>query len=143
MDKIADVFINWQVLLISFGVFAVLGVLRALGTKKDPKTGEAIGGWAENTWFRRFLPVYPYLLAGGIVFIPGVPLPEMVGKTLAVKVLYAIYAGWLSDKVYQVIKHYLEERGVHLEALAEKAKPAEPLVPTPVSRTDPTPKEPT
>lgn len=129
MDKITDVLLNWQVLLISFAVFALLGILRALGTKKDPKTGEAMGGWAECTWFRRFLPIYPYLLSTGIVFIPGVPLPDQVGKTLAVKIMYALYAGWLSDKVYQIIKHYLEERGVHLDELAAQRVP--PSLPPP------------
>jgi|WetSurSiteA1Bulk_404760.scaffolds.fasta_scaffold13999_2 hypothetical protein len=124
MDKITDVLINWQVLLISFAVFAVLGVLRAVGTKKDPKTGAALGGFAENTWFKRFLPIYPYLLSVGLVFIPGVPLPELVGTALAVKILFAIYAAWLSDKVYQIIKKYLDERGIHIEAkaLAEDLK---------------------
>lgn len=143
LDKLTDVLINWQVILLSFAVFAILGVIRAVGTKKD-KDGKVIGGFAENTWFKRFLPVYPYLFSLGIVFVPGVPLPEIVGKTLAVKILYGIYAGWLTDKVYQIIKKFLEERGVHLEALEQKkAEAAQPPAPAPVSRTDPTPKDPT
>ena len=143
LDTISDVLVNWQVILLSFAVFIVLGVIRAVGTKKD-KDGNPVGGFAENTWFKRFLPVYPYLLSTGLVFLPGVPLPAVVVKTMAVKILYAIYAGWLSDKVYQIVKHYLDERGIHLDVLSQAAAKDTPPAPPPtVSRTDPTPKDPT
>lgn len=143
LDKLTDVFINWQVILLSFAVFAILGVIRTVGTEKD-KDGKVVGGFAENTWFKRFLPVYPYLFSLGLVFIPGIPMPEAVGKTLAVKILYGIYVGWLTDKVYQIIKKYLEERGIHLEALEQKkAEAAQSTAPATVSLADPTPKDPT
>jgi hypothetical protein len=136
ISNILDVFINWQVLLLSFGVFAILGTIRAVGTKRDPKTNEAIGGFAEWTWFKRFLPIYPYILSLALVCIPGIPLPAIV-TTKIVRFLYGVYAGWLTDKVYQVIKNYLDERGIHLEQVASRSqtvyaeKAEEPKNPTP------------
>jgi hypothetical protein len=118
LDQLSDVFFNWQVLLIAFSAFAVVSVLRQLGTKKD-KDGAIIGGWAEGKFFKVFLLVLPYLLTCGLVFVPGVPLPEVVTKAapklMAVKVLYGIYAGWLSDKSYQVVKKVLEKFGIIAE----------------------------
>lgn len=118
LDTIAEVFVNWQVLLTSFAVFAIVSLLRQLGTKKD-KDGVVTGGWAENRYFKVILPVLPYLLAIGLIFIPGVPMPEIVAKCspklLAVKILYGIYAGWLSDKSYQVVKKVLEKFGIIAE----------------------------
>lgn len=121
MDKMAEIFLNWQVLLISFATFAVVRLLRALGTQRDPKTKEVTGGWAEHYWFRRFLPIYPYAISFALCFLPGVPMPEVVvtGKTLAIKILYAIYTGWLSEKIYQIVKRFLEEKGVKIGDDAE------------------------
>lgn len=118
MDKIADVFANWQVLLISFAAFAVLGVVRAVGTKKDA-AGKVVGGWAQSKPFQALMPVYPYVLAMGLVFIPGVPLPDLVTKTLAVKILFGIYAGWLSGFSFQVVKSVLE-KGFNMKFGADK-----------------------
>lgn len=106
--KIYDIFINWQVLLISFATFAILGVIRSIGTKKD-KDGNVSGGVAQHRWFMTFLPAYPYVLALGLCFLPGIPLPDVVTKTIAVKVLYAIYTGWLSDKSYQLITNFIDK----------------------------------
>ena len=95
--------------------FAVVSVIRQIGTKMD-KDKNVVGGWAENKYFKIILPILPYGITLGLVFIPGVPLPETVVKAapklLAVKILYGIYAGWLSDKSYQVVKKVLEKFGV-------------------------------
>jgi len=109
LKTLGDIFLNWQVLLISFGAFAVLGVVRKMGTKYegDKETNQIIGGFAQHRWFKTFLPVYPYLLAGGLCFVPGIPLPDKVGATVALKLLYGIYAGWLSDKSYQLISSFV------------------------------------
>lgn len=118
LDQLSDVFVNWQVLLVSFVAFAIVSVLRQAGTKKD-KDGVIVGGWAENRYFKVLLPVLPYFLAIGLIFIPGVPLPDVVMKAspklLAVKILYGVYAGWLSDKSYQVVKKVLEKFGIIAE----------------------------
>lgn len=105
INSIQDIFINWQVLLISFAAFAVLSVVRKMGTRLEGGVtgGKPIGGFAQSHVFRTFLPVYPYVLAMGLCFVPGIPLPEKVSATVALKVLYGIYAGWLSDKSYQLI----------------------------------------
>ena len=107
MSNITEIFVNWQVLMISFAAFAVLGVIRQIGTKKD-ENKVAIGGFTQSKWFKMFTPVYPYLLTMGAVFIPGIPLPEKVTATLAVKLMFGIYAGWLSGFSFQVVKKVLE-----------------------------------
>jgi hypothetical protein len=111
VDKITEVFLNWQVLLISFAAFAVLGIIKNIGTKKD-KDKKIIGGFAQHQLFSRLLPLYPYVLASGFCFIPGVPLPEVVTGTLAVKILFGIYAGWLSGFSFQLVKSVLAKSGV-------------------------------
>ena len=115
LDQLSEVFLNWQVLLIAFGAFAIVNTIRMIGTKKDEK-GAVIGGWAENRYFKVLLLVLPYVLACGLVFLPGIPMPEIIMKAstklLAVKILYGIYAGWLSDKSYQVVKKVLEKFGI-------------------------------
>lgn len=111
MDKVTEVFLNWQVLLISFAAFAVLGVVRAMGTRKNAK-GEVLGGWAQTSYFQIGLPVYPYIITMGLVFLPGVPMPEVVSSTLAVKVLYGVYSGWLSGFSFQIVKNVLKKTGL-------------------------------
>jgi hypothetical protein len=108
VDKIVNVLVNWQALLVAFASFALLGVVRAVGTRKD-KDGKVIGGFSQNRWFQMFLPVYPYILALGAVFAPGLPLPVELSKTLAVKILFGIWAGWLSGFSYQLVKKVLEK----------------------------------
>ena len=105
IKTLGEIFFNWQVLLISFSAFTVLKLVRKVGTKLEGgKTGGApIGGFAQHRTFRTFLPVYPYILAMGLCFLPGIPLPEQVSATIALKVMYGVYAGWLADKSYQVI----------------------------------------
>lgn len=109
MDKVLttliNVFFSWEALLIAFAVFAVLQALRKVLTRKDLDTG-SLTGVAQNRWFRLFLPMYPYALALGLVVIPGVPFPQQI-QTLAAKILFAIWAGFLSDKSYQIIKRIL------------------------------------
>jgi hypothetical protein len=107
MEKLTDVLINWQAILLSFAAFAVVGVVRTAGTKKEE--GKVVGGWAQSDLFKGILPVLPYLFTLGFVFIPGTPLPDEVSKTIAVKVLYGIWTGWLSDKSYQVVKTTFEK----------------------------------
>lgn len=117
MEKLTDVLINWQVILLSFAAFAVVGVIRATGTRKEE--GKVVGGWAQSSLFKGILPVLPYVFTLAFVFIPGTPLPEEASKTIAVKVLYGIWAGWLSDKSYQVIKTTLE-KGFKMKFGADK-----------------------
>ena len=134
MEKITEVFINWQVLLIAFAAFAVLGVVKKLGTKKN-KDKKVVGGFAQNCWFLKFLPVYPYALTMGLCFIPGVPLPAVVTKTLAVKILFGIYAGWLSGFSFQVVKSVLAKSGVKVE-LESAPTEEKPVAEEPVAEED-------
>lgn len=107
MDKIVDVFVNWQAFMLACVSFIVVGLLRGLGTTKD-KDGKVIGGFAQTRPFQMFLPLYPYLITLGAVFIPGVPLPDGLSKTIAVKIFFALWAGWMSGYSFQVIKKILE-----------------------------------
>ena len=111
IKTLGEVFLNWQVLLISFSAFAVLSVVKKMGTKRegDKKDGKIIGGFAQSKWFKAGKPAYPYALAMGLCFIPGVPLPEKVSATIALQVMYGIYAGWLSDKSYQLITNFVNK----------------------------------
>jgi len=148
MDKIVDVLVNWQALLVAFASFALLGVIRAVGTWKD-KDGKVIGGFSQNKFFQMFTPVYPYLLTMAFVFAPGLPLPVELSKTLAVKIMFGLWTGWLSGFSYQLAKKVLEKGfGVifsdTLPSPAQQpeqppAPPAPVLVPVPV----PTPPAPT
>jgi hypothetical protein len=118
LEQITDVFFNWQVLLLSFAAFVIVSIIRTIGTRKD-KDGQVIGGWAENRYFNISLLLMPYAITIGLVFVPCMPLPEVVVKAapklLVVKFLYGVYAGWLSDKSYQVVKKVLEKFGVFTE----------------------------
>jgi len=138
MDKIVDVFINWQAFALAFVSFIVLGIVRAMGTKKD-KDGKVVGGFAQSRAFQMLLPLFPYLITLGVVFIPGVPLPEGLTKTLAVKIFFALWAGWLSGYSFQVIKKVLE-KGFGMNFDPQKPDSAPPAPET--KEADATPTEP-
>jgi hypothetical protein len=112
MHRITDIFISWQLILISFCTFIVLSVIKRLGTKKDKKTNKIIGGFAHSKLWKILQPVMPYLISLGIIFIPGVPLPEPVTETFAVKILFGLVTGWMPDKSFQIVKNILEKAGV-------------------------------
>ena len=113
MEKITEVFLNWQILLISLCTFIVFSTVKRIGTKLDPKDGKkVIGGYAHSKIWKMLQPAMPYPIALGLVFIPGVPLPELVAKTLAVKILFGVVAGWFADKSFQIVKGILEKAGV-------------------------------
>lgn len=111
MDKIADVFLNWQILLISFCTFIVLTTIKRLGTRKNGDK-KITGGFAHSKPFKMMQPVFPYPISIGLCFIPGVPLPELVTSSLAVKIMFGLVAGFLADKSFQVVKNILEKAGI-------------------------------
>jgi len=110
MDKIVDMFLGWQIVLISFCTFVVLSTIKRIGTKK--KDGKIVGGFAHHGVWKSLQPVLPYPLSVGLCFIPGVPLPEMATSSLATKIMFGLVAGWLADKVFQIVKGALEKAGV-------------------------------
>lgn len=126
MDRITEVMASWEAFILAFAAFAVLGVVRQLGTRK--KDGKVVGGWAKSRIFDSMLPVYPYVLTLGFVFIPGIPLPAKVGTALGAKILFALWCGWLSDKAFEVVKRVLE-KGFGLK-FGSKAGNATSLVPS-------------
>lgn len=107
-----DVFVSWQIVLISFCTFIILSTIKRFGTKKNKKTNKIIGGFAHSKLWKILQPVMPYIIALGLIFIPGVPLPESVDKTLAVKIMFGLVAGFLPDKSFQIVKNILEKMGV-------------------------------
>lgn len=108
MSTISEVMASWQALILAFAAFAVIGVVRNVGTTKGAD-GAVSGGFAHNKYFKMFLPLYPYLLTVGFVFIPDVPIPEKVGTAIGAKILFAVWCGWLSDKSFEVVKSVLEK----------------------------------
>lgn len=110
MDKIADMFLSWQIILISFCTFIVISTVKRVGTKKEGK--KITGGYAHSKPFKMLAPVMPYPVSVGICFVPGVPLPEMAGGSLATRIMFALVAGWMADKVFQLVKGILKKSGV-------------------------------
>ena len=110
MEKIVDIFLSWEILLISISVFVVQTVIKRVGTRKDGK--KVVGGFAHSKIYKTIQPIVPYPIAVGLVFIPGVPLPEAMTETVAVKVLVALVAAFFADKAYQLVKGGLEKAGV-------------------------------
>jgi len=98
MADLSSVFLSWQVLLIGIVIFLLLRLARRIPKLKDSKT------------FRAGLPVWPYVLGLGCVFLPGVPLPAMI-STVTAKAMYGLYSGWLSGFSYQLVRHVLETKG--------------------------------
>ncbi len=121
MDKITDVMASWEPFLLAFAIFVTIGVIRGLGTKKD-SNGKVSGGWAQSRPFKLLLPLFPYVLSIGAIFIPGIPIPAKVGTAVGAKVLYAVWCGWLSDKTFEVGKRILE-KGFGMQFGADKVAP--------------------
>lgn len=120
MEDITAVLVSWEPFLLALGASAVIGMLRKMGSVKDAN-GKVIGGWAQGRVFKMLLPVLPYVFTLGFVFIPGVPMPEKVGNALGAKLLYALWCGWLSDKVFEIVKRVLD-KGFGLKFGAAKDK---------------------
>ena len=110
MEKIVDVFLSWQIILISFCTFIVLSTIKRVGTKKDGK--KVVGGFAHSKPWKMLQPIFPYPISIGLCFIPGVPLPQMAETSVATKIMFALVAGWLADKVFQIVKGVLQKAGV-------------------------------
>jgi hypothetical protein len=113
VDRFLDVFLNWQSVLMSFGVFVVVGLVRKIGTQVDGK-GAVVGGFAQNKLFRMLLPLYPYALATMFCLVPKAPLPDVVKISAFTKILYGLYTGWLSALSVQLIKGILEKAGAKI-----------------------------
>lgn len=108
MENIVAVMASWQPFMLAFAAFAVIGVIRGVGTRKDTK-GRVVGGWAQSRPFKMLLPIYPYIVTFGLIFVPGIPIPEQVGEAIGAKILYALWCGWLSDKVFEIVKRVLDK----------------------------------
>jgi len=65
------------------------------------------------------LPIYPYVLTVGFIFIPGIPIPAKVGTALGARLLFALWCGWLSDKAFEIVKRVLE-KGFNMKFGADK-----------------------
>lgn len=132
MDKITAVIVSWQAFLLAFAAFAIIGVVRNMGTKKE--NGVVVGGWAQSNVFKMLLPLTAYVICLGLVFVPGIPLPAELPATVGAKVLYAIWCGWFSDKSYQVIKSILEKGfGVKFADSTAPVAPPAPTIPAPAA----------
>lgn len=118
MENITAVMASWQAFLLAFAAFAVIGVIRGIGTKKS-SLGKITGGWAQSRPFKMLLPVYPYIVTLGFIFVPGTPIPEKVGAALGARILFALWCGWLSDKAFEIVKRVLD-KGFNVKLGANK-----------------------
>jgi hypothetical protein len=107
VEKIITIFVSWEALLVAFTSFIILQIIRRVGTNIDE--GGNKKGPTQHRFFQMFLPLYPYLLTIGLIFIPGVPTPAALEKTIAVKILFGLWTGWISGFSYQIVKKVLEK----------------------------------
>jgi hypothetical protein len=134
MEQIKELFVNWQLILVAFGSFILVSIIRSAGTRKDVD-GKVTGGYAQNKWFLSFVPLYPYILAILLTFL--LPLPKMVvelgKKGIVVKILFGCVAGWLSSYSFQLVKKILENAfNMKFDPEPAEAKPIVPVAAKPV-----------
>jgi len=102
MNQIVEILISWQALLISLSVSTILHLIKATYLY-------------DRKWFKAFMPLYPFVLAVGIVLIPGIDPPAPIKSTVP-EILYGVYAGWLSSFSFQLFKSVLK-KGFGLKSL--------------------------
>jgi hypothetical protein len=112
MDKITEVFLSWQLLLVSFSTFIVFSTIKRLGTIRSEDGTKVIGGFAYSKPWKMLQPVLPYPISIGLTFIPGVTIPDIAGETFIMKIIFGLMSGWMADKVFQIVKNILERAGV-------------------------------
>ena len=110
MEKITEIFLSWEIFMISFCTFIVLSTIKRMGTKTEGT--KVVGGFAHSKSWKMLQPVLPYPISVGLVFIPGVSLPAVATETMAVKIMCGLLAGWMADKVFQIVKNILEKAGI-------------------------------
>lgn len=112
MDKIIDVFVSWQFLLVGLVVFFIM-------------YGAAWAGhylWRFR-WLRKFLkvtyamtPWLPAVLGGAIGAIPGCPMPEPLADVrLVARIMLMAVAGLLCQVIFKGVKQALEARGIDVK----------------------------
>ncbi len=104
MDKIIEILVTWQFALICVVTSGLITAVGNIGSKKEPTTGVRQGGLKTNPWFQRFNPLMPYVIATGLVCIPGIPMPEAMPAGWGTKILFGLAAAGFSAEVYTTVK---------------------------------------
>jgi Na+/citrate or Na+/malate symporter len=102
MENVTSIFLSWQMIVVPLAIFIQMKLLRR-AVKGDSKNK------VERKYFSMFLPVYPYLIALIIVFIPSFNLPEPLPSTVIAKLLFALVVGWMPDKSFQIVKRIIKK----------------------------------
>jgi hypothetical protein len=65
-------------------------------------------------WGRKTLPLHPVLIGTLVGLVPGIPISDGMGETLATKCLYFAGAGVLSTWVFDLLKALAKKYGLEL-----------------------------
>lgn len=112
MGSLEEHLLNIHVVLISTAAWFILWVLRKVWKGMD--TIKLV---------HRFKPLYPALLCQGFVWIPGT-LPAESAPTIGYRILIGLWCGFLASIGYQLIKRFLQPRGIDLPDKPEELLPS-------------------
>ena len=67
-------------------------------------------------WGRKTLPIHPAAAGFCLGFIPGMPVPSMIGTSIAACLYYCL-AGILSAWMFDIVKSALKKQGVVIQGV--------------------------
>ena len=110
MEKIVEVLVTWQFALVCVVTSGLIATIGRIGSKRspDPLVKARIGGLKDAVWFQRINPLLPYVVAVGLVCIPGIPLPETMPAGWGAKILFGLAAAAFSGEVYTAVKKLIK-----------------------------------
>jgi hypothetical protein len=102
VDKILDILLTWQVLVMCLGSYGITWALRTLIVGLFP---QVVG---KRVWEKVFVPLGP--LANGMALAVVLPLPPEVGTVLASKLVLGLICGLFSAAVYARFRDFAREK---------------------------------
>ncbi len=102
MDKILDILLSWQMLVLTLGSYGITWALRTLVTGLFPQV------MGKRIWEKVCVPLGP--LANGMILAVVLPLPPEVGTLLSSKLVLGLIAGLSSAAVYSRFRDFAREK---------------------------------